>query len=1553
MAFSETTCFGSPATAAAAQPVTQLPPLNSDRSATPRSEPARGPSRGGFSSRSSSVRANTAPNAAWSHRTEPSARRKCGGQKSRPPLASTCRSLRSGSETLDPPGSTAVQAVQAWWLPVETSVRLRRPQLLEEAIHDVHGSLYLQTIHVVRRSTSLTAAERHSLEMEMAARLVRARATLGKWQAGVQQIKAAQAARDKAALEAVLSKYNFAPDDALVAPAHFDLENWENPPEQLPDVQKEAPEHRDMVKSSWSRETRSVKARLVKTEAPSESVQHIPSDRVLPSSDAHAFRTWQERKTVSATEHKERNSVFTMKEERKEQRKTVCLNELQDHRKIAGSDGNDVKAPRKSVCLRGDDVKERKTIYELKEEHKALLRVAMVNEDMQTVAEVLAAGIVKSEDVETANEMLRRHTQLCTNLRRATRPPVNPFALHAAIQAWDFAAADPALEQAEAFFKNYCELVAAAKERNDGWALMTLCGSSGKLLTKFNRQHGLKEQEAIFPLEVFDCLYRFNVWSCRLHVCLRSAERLSEESEKARGGEKEEREEREEAPDFLEPANAAQELELLLVDWPFSHRDPLVLLAERWLRARAMTRRSQIRALRAVLESGSVDLVQKELRKASALFTASEIASPSMTGVEEQEEARTAIQTSQQACSASDNALKVVTALALGVDARQLVYVPSLGDQLATFGDQVRKAAAQLEPGRFPALQSVKDPPITVHKVLELTMHTLAGLRSDVKEPPANTDWSSCLHLLDKPQQLIADLSKMPVWMSSGNLSGVSRARMAYHHYFAQFDIAFSPGALRERSALAAQLLACLLDIFAFAECLEVTESGRTRTESGAVFEEEPHESQEVCQSEPNAASSVIVLLAGVESFLAGSRLLASSYVVFGGSVATLEVRLERLRRNAVQARAASLAADALFKALVRPASLSYRGGNDAKEVVVRPPPASSTRRVSRRESQDAHHVHISVHSTDDGHVLAQASLPITATPSEIRRRVEELCGIPARHQRLIFKGSILIDHQSLGQQGIRGSQTINVTLIRLSQALPHRLETVAAAVAACPLEGFDLAGPHRAHYVSDAAAYLVYGVPKGGSGTILAVPPPRPGGAAALQAAMLEVLHGALEALQNSFEGTATPPLTRGSEESRRRSWEVYFACEPMPLSRQLLARSSIVPLANLSVAQRALDDLPRHAKDAGPELAAATVAATVRDFVDVVESFYAEFVPQRAAMAAAVVAAEEAQAALRLGEAAVSLARQMRSLTEIPDCLTAEDVGSAAAFAAEQLTILGTQGLVLAAPHVEYARRAVDRAGRVMLANPPANLTIARLRWAETAMAIQLAAVRPFLDTLRSIAAAIDTVEVSHHLKHGKGGPAETVVSAAFRALSPDCRCDADWGQCLRLLQPPEQEGSFSQLLVNWQPASTDSERERLDRAKAMLCKVWDWGAKGCGGSKALGQLFAFVALAVELQPLTNIQKHLAPVHEVVLTNLHKVEIAEPHQQQMAAAKAWAATLFLLDTPGEAWWWLGLIRSGTTRIRPPWMDREDGGVGVSQEVAQGSADAEALMLRTKAKAL
>jgi len=146
------------------------------------------------------------------------------------------------------PGATtkAAYAVRSHLLDVQESIQRRHPSRLEEALHDAHGTPYLDALSSIRRSRSTPALQRHALEVAMATHLVNARATLGKWKQGVREIDDAHQRRNAEHLRGKLSSWKFSKDLPLVAEAHKNLERWKYQEDILPPILQDALEKRDI-----------------------------------------------------------------------------------------------------------------------------------------------------------------------------------------------------------------------------------------------------------------------------------------------------------------------------------------------------------------------------------------------------------------------------------------------------------------------------------------------------------------------------------------------------------------------------------------------------------------------------------------------------------------------------------------------------------------------------------------------------------------------------------------------------------------------------------------------------------------------------------------------------------------------------------------------------------------------------------------------------------------------------------------------------------------------------------------------------------------------------------------------------------------------------------------------------------------------------------------------------------------------------------------------------------------------------------------------------------
>jgi hypothetical protein len=254
----------------------------------------------------------------------------------------------------------------------------------------------------------------------------------------------------------------------------------------------------------------------------------------------------------------------------------------------------------------------------------------------------------------------------------------------------------------------------------------------------------------------------------------------------------------------------------------------------------------------------------------------------------------------------------------------------------------------------------------------------------------------------------------------------------------------------------------------------------------------------------------------------------------------------------------------------------------------------------------------------------------------------------------------------------------------------------------------------------------------------------------------------------------------------------------------------------------------------------------------------------------------------------------------------------------------------------HIEYVRQAIDSAGVVLLSSPPAADAGARLHWVDAAMALQLAPLPHLNAALIEIARSVCPYELAALGHHREAPPSECVrlLAAAMWVAHPDCKKNASWVD-IRKGALADAE-SFVQRLCDWQPVKDCTCPASLNRARDLLTEAWGWVANGCGGNRTLCVLFAWVSFAVSMRPLIEMAQLLAPVHRQVKRGLDKIRRASPEQQLQAKAKAWTAALFLLDGPGEPWWWLRLIRPAAER-EPPWTDSVDGGLGARAPVSLG----------------
>ncbi|CAJ1380571.1 unnamed protein product [Effrenium voratum] len=293
----------------------------------------------------------------------------------------------------------------------------------------------------------------------------------------------------------------------------------------------------------------------------------------------------------------------------------------------------------------------------------------------------------------------------------------------------------------------------------------------------------------------------------------------------------------------------------------------------------------------------------------------------------------------------------------------------------------------------------------------------------------------------------------------------------------------------------------------------------------------------------------------------------------------------------------------------------------------------------------------------------------------------------------------------------------------------------------------------------------------------------------------MLDLLRTLIEILRAHAWGT---PRSGPCAVQVDTPWQFQVVCEILELSPSLL-RKPLVPQANLCISLRLLAELEEAGLPASyqPEFGMRRISRQIQEmigpptphtpgtagtsgtdrmdretsssrqekepqlpregdyqrglaaisaFINAVKDYYQEFVPLRALAAANMSFLLQAEKAFKESGKVQRMSLGLENMCELPpDCNSVEGVVEAANLACEQLLALSEQGLPIVQPHVEYIHCAIDSAGLAMLNYPPGADPLQRLRWAEGIMAIQLAPLPIFDQTLRKVARCIDDTELA----------------------------------------------------------------------------------------------------------------------------------------------------------------------------------------------------------------
>eukprot|EP00930_Biecheleria_cincta_P084692 TRINITY_DN74140_c0_g1_i1.p1 TRINITY_DN74140_c0_g1~~TRINITY_DN74140_c0_g1_i1.p1 ORF type:complete len:1508 (-),score=318.44 TRINITY_DN74140_c0_g1_i1:112-4635(-) len=781
--------------------------------------------------------------------------------------------------------SEELKAVHIWWLPVEAAMRSKRPDRLDAALKEAHGASYLRTVYAVRRSNSLDAEHRHSIEMEMAARLVKARAILGKWNSCAQELQRAHQMREIEALQGALARWPLE-DNEEVRHAREDLKRWIDVASSLPPVIKQAVEKRDVQQLRKA-------LQVMSNEGPSEVEGAVDAQKVI--------ERYQIRARAMDAAVAEGN--------------TAAIKAALANWDFPKDDLHAVKA-RESLALR--DVQ------------RDELQKAVESRDGQLLRRATRAWGFdrKDEDFIAAQQALARYNQAISDMESLMTPPTNLTALGEMISDWSWSQGDPALKVAKECFEKHELTARAALTVKDGWLLERVwsSGGGGRSLgsgaggMRQKKLRGLRWQAAVAVVR-----YREAVQD------MRKAIRASVEEAEVCWSENLVEEEDDELDPAMDVVNlnletSAAKLQSLMKAWPFAENDPNLTVARAHIGAHALAKSTYFRLLKLAIAGGNVFAVRHALQLAMAVGAPPRAHQTALSMASE-------LLAAKELCVSEDAAIQAVGAMTLGVEPEDLLLVAARARELSEKSALIRLVADGTQVGRIPTLRAASKPPRVVHGVLEVLCHVVAGINPAVRDPPRDTGWRSCQRLLQNPALLVQNLSSLPDWTASGRREPVCRARKRWAEICEEIgrpqDCTIE--AVRKISVLAGQFLRYLEQLFEYLAMLEEsvigkqqgfslddvrTDSKRTTLLKAALIE--VHESvrnasESEMSDELRRCPQWFHVMRRAWRTLGSHALLAAAWIVAGGHVNDIASCCERSQLQVLENYAAVSVANAVI----------------------------------------------------------------------------------------------------------------------------------------------------------------------------------------------------------------------------------------------------------------------------------------------------------------------------------------------------------------------------------------------------------------------------------------------------------------------------------------------------------------------------------------------------------------------------------------------------------------------------------------------------------------
>jgi len=645
-------------------------------------------------------------------------------------------------------------AARGHMAPVEASLKSREPARLEAVLQEQSGANFLRTMAKVRKSRSVPHLQKQALESALASHMVRARAELGRWQAGMRQIHKACDSREVDSLASALKQWDFADDVPEVIEAREKLAKWREVAAEVKPTLKAALASNDLAA------LRSAVKRLDAKGPCDRDVEGAAEARA--ALERYSARTRRLRYALAARNTQVVESALKAWE-------------------------FDLEDP---LYTSGQQMLQRRE-QQLQELHDAAVESPPDGQRLGRAVEAWEFD-ARQQELIRASDLHKLYVQEDAALRSfAQSAPAGLVRLSAALASWSFAPEQgEGYEAARAALLGYQQDVQAALEARDARTLRRLWEAPGSGAAALSAALGMRnrapEEEEEDGNGSDDAMVEADIEGLLL-AHAESEPRLRDAVAQAR----------------TLDAEAEPEIANLVEDWPFSSSDPAVLGAQAWLRLRAGAAGRSAQELRQAAATGCAEVARGALNRMQGLPADSE----------EVEDARRICEDCARARYVGYQAA-VASGTAPGGAGQTMLELREQADDAMR---RARRLAEGITDADVLALRgSLPSAPPAVQKVGEILVCLLGwspsasseaeGAYWDAAPPTSGQRWKHAVKMLSDSRFREA-LMQAPQWAGVG-YPGVARAaEMDAELLVSLGEQKWSLSALRERSPPAAALL--------------------------------------------------------------------------------------------------------------------------------------------------------------------------------------------------------------------------------------------------------------------------------------------------------------------------------------------------------------------------------------------------------------------------------------------------------------------------------------------------------------------------------------------------------------------------------------------------------------------------------------------------------------------------------------------------------------------------------------------------------------------------